>query len=232
MLWIYYALIKGNAMLLITINTFCCVIETGYIAAYLFFAPKKARIVALKLFLLFNVFGFGVVCLLTLLLAKGASRIKILGYICMAFALSVFVAPLCIVRKVIRTKSVEFMPFPLSFFLTLGAIMWFFYGFLIRDLNVAIPNVIGFIFGVLQMVLYLIYKNSKKVLNQQPKLQELSEHIVDVLKLSTIVCSELMTPVVPQLNAVENEVIIEDQTMLTKQIEEITKAKQIIDPST
>lgn len=100
------------------------------------------------------------------------------------------------------------------------------------SLHKQIPNVIGFIFGVLQMVLYLIYKNSKKVLNQQPKLQELSEHIVDVLKLSTIVCSELMTPVVPQLNAVENEVIIEDQTMLTKQIEEITKAKQIIDPST
>ncbi|XP_031277283.1 bidirectional sugar transporter SWEET10-like [Pistacia vera] len=231
MLWIYYALLKENAMLLITINTFSCVIETGYIAVYLFYAPKKARIVALKLVLLFNVFGYGVICLVTLFLAKGANRIKILGYICMAFALSVFVAPLCIVRKVIRTKSAEFMPFPLSFFLTLGAVMWFFYGLLIRDLNVAIPNVLGFIFGVFQMVLYMIYKNPKKVLDQQPKLQELSEHIVDIVKLSTIVCSELAL-VVPPLNAVENEVIIEDQTIGTKQIEEITRAKQIMDPST
>lgn len=55
------------------------------------------------------------------------------------------------------------------------------------------------------MVLYMIYKNPKKVLDQQPKLQELSEHIVDVVKLSTIVCSEL-APVV-----VEKEVIIDDQ---------------------
>lgn len=47
-------------------------------------------------------------------------------------------------RKVIRTKSVEFMPFPLSFFLTLGAIMWFFYGFLIRDLNVAVSSLMNF----------------------------------------------------------------------------------------
>lgn len=41
-------------------------------------------------------------------------------------------------RKVIKTKSVEFMPFMLSFFLTLCAIMWFFYGFLIRDYYIAV----------------------------------------------------------------------------------------------
>lgn len=89
---------------------------------------------------------------------------------------------------------------------------------------------LGFIFGVLQMVLYMIYKNHKKVLDQEPKLQELSEHIVDVVKLSKIVCSEL-SPVVPQLNAVESEVITEDQAIATIQIEDITKAKQIMDPS-
>lgn len=57
------------------------------------------------------------------------------------------------------------------------------------------------------MLLYLIYKNAKKVL-EEPKLHELSEHIVDVVKLSTMVCSELTT-VVPQLNdMIVNEVVI------------------------
>ncbi|KAK4395573.1 Bidirectional sugar transporter SWEET14 [Sesamum angolense] len=44
MLWIYYALLKSNATLIITINSVGCFIETIYICFYLFYAPKKERI--------------------------------------------------------------------------------------------------------------------------------------------------------------------------------------------
>ncbi|KAL3571312.1 hypothetical protein D5086_028561 [Populus alba] len=142
---------------------------------HLLFGLPCSFILTFKLLLLFNVFGFGLICALSLLLTEGTKRVHVLGWICMVFALCVFVAPLGVVRKVIKTKSVEFMPFSLSFFLTLSAVMWFFYGYLKKDKFVAIPNILGFIFGILQMVLYLIYRNPKKNEVAEPKTQELSE---------------------------------------------------------
>lgn len=41
-------------------------------------------------------------------------------------------------RRVIKTKSVEYMPFSLSFFLTLCATMWFFYGLFVKDMVIAV----------------------------------------------------------------------------------------------
>ncbi|CAN4085490.1 unnamed protein product [Withania somnifera] len=161
MLWIYYAIVKTNVILIITINSFGCIAETIYVAIYFTYATKKQRMKALGLVLMLNFGAFGLIVFLTQILSKGPKRAEIIGWICMAFSISVFVAPLSIMGRVIRTKSVEFMPFNLSLALALNAVMWFFYGLLLRDVYVAAPNIAGMILGVLQMVLYGIYRNSK-----------------------------------------------------------------------
>ncbi|KAF7834066.1 bidirectional sugar transporter SWEET14-like [Senna tora] len=175
MLWIYYALVKNNAsLLLITINSFGIFIETIYLAIFLLYASKSLRISTIKLLLVLNVFGFGAMLLSTLYLTEGAKRLNIIGWICL--------------RRVIKTKSVEFMPFNLSMCLTVNAVMWFFYGLFLKDYYIALPNTLGFLFGIVQMVLYFMYRNNKSVILEEPvkgqNNQTSSDLVIDIVKLN------------------------------------------------
>ncbi|CAI0381368.1 unnamed protein product, partial [Linum tenue] len=161
MLWLYYALLKKqDALLLMTINAFGCVIETIYTALFIAYAPKKTRVPTIMLFLGLNVVLFSTVLLVIQFVVKEDYKVNVLGWICVGFAVSVFAAPLSVMATVIKTRSVEFMPFSLSFFLTLSAVVWFGYGVFIHDLRVACPNVLGFVFGLAQMTLYAVYRNA------------------------------------------------------------------------
>ncbi|EOY22579.1 Medicago truncatula MTN3, putative [Theobroma cacao] len=169
-LWIYYATLKSNAFLLMTINSFGCFVETIYTVVFIIYAPKKARILTMKLLLLFNFGGLLLILLLTHFFSKGPSRIHIVGWFCVVSSAGVFAAPLSIMRLVVRTKSVEFMPFALSFFLTLSAIMWLIYGVLLKDFYISLPNIIGVVLGMIQMVLFVVYKKYKNIENEQKQL--------------------------------------------------------------
>ncbi|XP_058739194.1 bidirectional sugar transporter N3 [Vicia villosa] len=170
MLWLYYALLKKDAFLLITINSFGCVVETIYIILYIIYAPREARNLTFKLVSAMNVGSFALILLVTNYAVHGPVRVQVLGWICVSLSVSVFAAPLSIVAQVVRTKSVEFMPFNLSFTLTLSATMWFGYGLFLKDICIALPNVLGFGLGLVQMLVYAIYRNrGEKAIKKEKK---------------------------------------------------------------
>ncbi|RLM69059.1 bidirectional sugar transporter SWEET14-like [Panicum miliaceum] len=144
---------------------------------------RRAQLFTAMILLLLNVGVFGLILLLTMLLSAGHSRVVLVGWVCVGFAVSVFVAPLSIISKVVRTRSVEFMPFFLSLSLTVSAVVWFLYGLLIKDKYVALPNVIGFTFGVIQMGLYALYCNATPRLPAKDVEADKEEAVDDTFKV-------------------------------------------------
>ncbi|CAL1390436.1 unnamed protein product [Linum trigynum] len=158
-LYLYYASLKKEAFMLVTINSIGCVIESAYLLIFFVYASRSVRIHTAKLLILFNTGALAVIMLSTARFVVHSShlRINIVGFVCAVFSVCVFAAPLSIIRRVVKTKSVEFMPFSLSLCLTLCAVFWLIYGLAIDDYYIATPNILGFAFGFTQMVLYLKY---------------------------------------------------------------------------
>ncbi|XVE62653.1 hypothetical protein DITRI_Ditri06bG0136200 [Diplodiscus trichospermus] len=171
MMLLYYGLLKTNASLIISINSIGCAIEIIYLALYILYAPKREKVFTVKWVILFNLGGFCLIMILANLFPGRSKRVTVMGWICAVYNVAVFASPLSIMRHVIRTKSVEHMPFFLSLFLTLCATMWFFYGIFVKDFFIALPNVLGFLFGIVQMILYVIYKNANKDAEKTEKQQ-------------------------------------------------------------
>lgn len=50
-----------------------------------------------------------------------------------------------------------------------------------------LPNTLGFVFGLIQMGMYLIFRNARPVALEEPvKAQELNGHIIDVVKMGSM----------------------------------------------
>uniref|UniRef100_A0A453MPM9 Bidirectional sugar transporter SWEET n=1 Tax=Aegilops tauschii subsp. strangulata TaxID=200361 RepID=A0A453MPM9_AEGTS len=239
MLWIYYALLKSNECLLITINSAGCIIETIYIVIYLTYAPKQAKLFTAKILLLLNVGVFGLILLLTLLLSEGEKRVVMLGWVCVGFSVSVFIAPLSVICLVVRTRSVEFMPFSLSLSLTISSVVWFLYGLLIKDKYVALPNILGFAFGVIQMGLCAVYRNATPTtapkdvddpMTNHGTTVKAPEHVVHIAKLGPVAGLELNThyPVKPGMPPPMKENGKAHASVMTKgSVDKVDKATHI-----
>ncbi|KAK1377149.1 hypothetical protein POM88_033342 [Heracleum sosnowskyi] len=168
MLWIYYVLLKSNAFLLITINSVDCVIQTIYIVIFLCYAPKNTKLQTIKLLVGMNVIGFRMIIGFTQFAEISNPHKK-----CKVHAIS-----LAFVSHFKYCYVVLLRP-------------------LLKDINIAVPNVLGFTFGIIQMIVVL----------DERKFPKLEEQIIDVMKLSALACSEMKPMATP--TRCGNEVTVE-----------------------
>eukprot|EP00252_Welwitschia_mirabilis_P027773 TRINITY_DN962_c0_g1_i1.p1 TRINITY_DN962_c0_g1~~TRINITY_DN962_c0_g1_i1.p1 ORF type:complete len:246 (-),score=4.92 TRINITY_DN962_c0_g1_i1:390-1127(-) len=161
--WYGLPFVSPDNLLVSTVNGAGSVLEFVYVIIFLIYArDMKVRAKIFGIFVLV-LSAFACIALVSLLAFHGQTRKLICGFAASIFSICMYASPLSIMRTVIKTKSVKYMPFFLSLFVFLCGTSWFIYGVLGRDPFVAVPNGVGSFLGMLQLILYAIYKDWKNL---------------------------------------------------------------------
>ncbi|KAK4751971.1 hypothetical protein SAY87_020769 [Trapa incisa] len=142
--WYGLPFVSPNNLLVSTINGTGAAIESIYVLVFIIFAPKKEKGKILGL-LTFVIAVFSTVAFVSLFALHGHSRKLFCGLAATIFSIIMYASPLSIMRLVIKTKSVEFMPFFLSLFVFSCGTSWFLTG---EPSNMKV------------LILYAIYRNN------------------------------------------------------------------------
>ncbi|XP_055819577.1 bidirectional sugar transporter SWEET4-like [Solanum dulcamara] len=163
-LWLLYGLpcIQQGAILIMTINGIGLAIETVYLMLFLLYSKRDKRMKVFFIFLSEIVLIGSLAILVITLVHSHKERSTIVGTICMVGNILMYASPLAIMKLVIKTKSVEYMPFFLSFFSFLCSISWTTYALIRLDVYILTANVIGTVLGLAQLMLYATYYKSTK----------------------------------------------------------------------
>jgi len=156
--WYGLPFVSSHNLLVSTINGTGAAIEIVYVLLFLIYAEKKTKAKIFGIFMAVIV-TFSTIALVSVLAFKGHTRDVFCGVAATVFSICMYASPLSIMRQVVKTKSVEYMPFLLSLFVFLCGTSWFIYGLLGHDPFVAIPNGFGCGLGALQLIIYALYKD-------------------------------------------------------------------------
>ncbi|XP_074584818.1 bidirectional sugar transporter SWEET2a-like [Curcuma longa] len=146
----------AGVVLVATVNSAGAAFQIVYVVLFLLYAdrPRKIRMAAMLIAVLC---AFATIIYVSLEFLDQPMRKAFVGYLSVASLISMFASPLFIINLVIRTRSVEFMPFYLSLATFLMSLSFFAYGGLLHDFFIYIPNGIGTLLGAVQLILYGYY---------------------------------------------------------------------------
>ncbi|KAI7743228.1 hypothetical protein M8C21_024866 [Ambrosia artemisiifolia] len=157
--------VHPHSLPVVTTNGAGVVIEISYLVIFLMFADPRKRVRVVSIVLLEILVFVGLVALVLTFVHTLGMRSTIVGSISAAANVIMYASPLSIMRLVITTKSVEYMPFLLSLFCFSTGLCWFLYALFPFDPFIAVPNGIGALLGMVQLILYTtFYKSTKKML--------------------------------------------------------------------
>ncbi|KAF5740362.1 bidirectional sugar transporter SWEET6b [Tripterygium wilfordii] len=175
--WVFYGMpfVTPDSVLVVTINGIGLVIELIYLSIFVIYDKENKGRKKVGLGLLLEVIFLVIMVVITMVAFHGHGRNIFVGVICDVFNIMMYTSPLLIAIKVVKTKSVKYMPFYLSLANFANGSIWTAYALIKLDPFLLTSNGVGSISGLLQLILYACYYRST------PKDEE-----VDVVKPSQV----------------------------------------------
>lgn len=167
-LWYGTPFVSTGVILVATVNSIGAVFQLVYILIFIRYAEKTRKLKMLGL-LLSVLALFASIVFASMRFFDPPSRQLFVGYLSVASLINMFASPLLIINLVIKTRSVEYMPFFLSLSTLLMSIAFFAYGMFKCDPFVYVPNGIGIALGSIQLALYAHFSSFSRE-NSEPLL--------------------------------------------------------------
>ncbi|KAJ3692317.1 hypothetical protein LUZ60_012667 [Juncus effusus] len=181
MMWVLYGLpiVHPHSLLVITINGAGTFIELSYILLFLLYSQGKKRLQVLAMFVGAIVFVAIVAVVVITTAHTHERRSMIVGILCVILCIMMYAAPLSVMKMVIQTKSVEYMPLFLSVAAFFNGVCWTVYALIRFDPYITIPNGLGVVFAIGQLILYAIYyKSTQRQIEERRRKAEMLTEVV------------------------------------------------------
>ncbi|XP_047317692.1 bidirectional sugar transporter SWEET5-like [Impatiens glandulifera] len=174
-MWVFYGLpfVHPDSTLVITINGIGFVIETCYVIVFFIYSDWRKRRKILLLLLVEAIFVAIIVIIAMKVFSTTKDRSMLVGIVCVAFNIVMYAAPLTVIKRVIQTKSVKYMPFLLSVANFANGVIWLVYAILKFDIYILIPNGLGALSGVIQLILHAMYYRTTDWNQESERRQEI-----------------------------------------------------------
>ncbi|CAL5187286.1 unnamed protein product [Lathyrus oleraceus] len=166
-LWYGTPLISHDNILVTTVNSIGAVFQFVYIILFMMCAEKEKKMKMLA-WLMVVLGVFAIILIGSLQIDDVIMRRFFVGVLSCASLISMFASPLFIIKLVIQTKSVEFMPFHISLCTFLMSTSFLVYGLLSDDIFIYVPNGIGTILGTTQLILYFHFESKSRIDAEEP----------------------------------------------------------------
>jgi len=167
--WTSYGILKTkNKFFILLCNSVGLPLNYIYFCFYLFYRFDRKCGKSLLYMIGSGLFLGGVLSIWTY-----AIKLEIVSqYSAMIFNVILFATPGQNIVKVCKTNDNSLIPLPSTIMCLIASLDWFFYGFLVLDPAIMVPNGLGVLFSIINLSIYIAFRNKKIKIDEEKETTE------------------------------------------------------------